>query len=76
MGFRGFSRLFTGGAGRRRLFWAFVFSSQAFNTLLIPSQGLFDSPSRGVPRDLAWTLHRSGYVGAGMERGQFGNVAR
>eukprot|EP00966_Prymnesium_polylepis_P079475 1841872-Prymnesium_polylepis.1 len=54
----GFSRE---GAGRRRLFkgvWR-----------------LFDSPSRGVAYLEIWlgrTLRRSGHVGTGMERGQFG----
>eukprot|EP00966_Prymnesium_polylepis_P123826 2863479-Prymnesium_polylepis.1 len=50
MGFRGFSRLFTRGAGRRRLFGAFLLFSRflyAFDSLA----GAFDSPyKRGTSR--------------------------
>eukprot|EP00966_Prymnesium_polylepis_P192486 4461543-Prymnesium_polylepis.1 len=65
MRFRGFSRfeayLFTGGAGGRPVgFFGLFFSSKAFYTLLLPSQGLLTPPPRGVPRDMARTLRRSG----------------
>ena len=56
MGFRGFSR----GAPVAVGFFGLFFSSQAFYTLLIPSQGLLIPPARGVPRDMARTFRRSG----------------
>eukprot|EP00966_Prymnesium_polylepis_P193623 4488082-Prymnesium_polylepis.1 len=57
----GVRRLFEAFHGGRRSPSAFSgFSSQAFYTLLIPSQGLLTPPPRGVPRDMARTLRRSG----------------
>eukprot|EP00966_Prymnesium_polylepis_P190065 4404697-Prymnesium_polylepis.1 len=51
---------FHGGAPVAVGFFGIFFSSQAFTTLFIPSQGLLIPPPRGVPQDMARTLCRSG----------------